>query len=311
MGLPDPSRPAGTSLDVKASSHKKLLPFLRSLEARGLCTLSQAGPAAEPLLRSIVRAAPEYLNHEVWSATAAESSDSRTGLPPLTVSLLYRPGEAQRPLFPPDRKALYDEPAALRVLHLHIDAERGIAGRRGDGGGEAERCKGDVSVLIDQRLADALFSGQMGSLPTQLSLGEVRHKWVGLLEPWTRVAGGSLAKPALRPGKAPALVSIHTEQRRGHMVTVIGGVHVLGIDERQLADELQALVGAAAGVEGTPTKEGPPRLDVMVQGLWDRAVAEHLCAVHGVPARVVENRAAGRAGMHQKKDKAATNVRKS
>jgi translation initiation factor 1 (eIF-1/SUI1) len=90
------------------------------------------------------------------------------------------------------------------------------------------------------------------------------------------------------------------------MVTVVGGVNVLGIDERQLAAELQALVGAAAGVE-----DGPPRLDVMVQGLWDRAVAEHLGAVHGVPARVVMNRAAGRAGMHQKKDKAATNVRKS
>jgi translation initiation factor 1 (eIF-1/SUI1) len=279
------------------------------------------------MLRSIARSAPEYVNHQIWSDTAAAAEASIAGLPPLTVSLVYRPGEAQRPLFPPDRKALYDEVDALRILHLHIDTEGGITGRRGgEGGGggvggsgdgkagankPAERCKGDVPVLLDPRLADALFSGQKGSVPTRLSLGEIRHRWVGLLEPWTRVAGGSLAKPALRPGKAPALVSIRTEQRRGHMVTVVGGVSVLGIDKRQLADELLALLGAAAGVEGTPTKEGPPRLDVMVQGLWDRAVAEHLSTAHGVPARVVENRAAGRAGMHQKKEKAATNVRKS
>lgn len=104
----------------------------------------------------------------------AEASDSRKGMPPLTVSLLYRPSEAQRALFPPDRKAMYDEAAALRILHSHIDAEGGISERPeggGRGGGEgggaagtgAERCKGNASILLDPRLADALFSSQTGA----------------------------------------------------------------------------------------------------------------------------------------------------
>jgi len=49
---------------------------------------------------------------------------------------------------------------------------------------------------------------------------------------------------------------------------------------------------------------------VLAQGLWDRSVVEHLAKAHGVPELVVDNRAAAKAGMHQKTIKAATNVRK-
>ena len=50
---------------------------------------------------------------------------------------------------------------------------------------------------------------------------------------------------------------------------------------------------------------------MMVQGLWDRSAADHICTVHGLPASCVENRAAGKSGMSQKKDKKATNIRTS
>ena len=52
------------------------------------------------------------------------------------------------------------------------------------------------------------------------------------------------------------------------------------------------------------------RREVMLQGLWDRAVAEVLAAPpFGVPSRCIANKANTK--MAQKKEKAATNVRRS
>ena len=54
------------------------------------------------------------------------------------------------------------------------------------------------------------------------------------------------------------------------------------------------------------------RRTVMVQGLWDQSASELLAKRFGLPAACVDNTAAGKkAGMHQKKEKAATNVRRA
>ena len=61
-------------------------------------------------------------------------------------------------------------------------------------------------------------------------------------------------------------------------------------------------------IEGV--KQAVMRREVMLQGLWDRAVAEVLAAPpFGVPSRCIANKANTK--MAQKKEKAATNVRRS
>ena len=75
----------------------------------------------------------------------------------------------------------------------------------------------------------------------------------------------------------------------------------------------RSLAGASASVEEeVGQKSGVVRRTVMVQGLWDRAACELITKRHGLPAACVENRASGnKAGMKQKQDKPATNVRRS
>lgn len=326
-----PSRPAGSSVDVKLSSHRKLLPFLRAMEAEGLCALSAppkggkgAHGAHEPVLKAIERTAAAYVEHACWSQTAAAAeaaaAHSGVGVLPLSVSTVYRPCEAQRALFPPCRKALYTEAAALAILHEHIDRTALLASGGGaETAGQAARgsagCRGDARLRPDPLLSDALFAGEAlpaEQRPLALQLAEARRAWVRRLQPWTRLAGGGLAKPVLHAGTAVRLVRVHTEQRRGHMCTVLSGLEAVGLDERRLAPELQVLLGTSATVEQTPCAHGPARLEVMVQGLWDRAVIAHLHERHGVPERLVENRAAdGKASMRQRKMKAATNVRRT
>ena len=78
-------------------------------------------------------------------------------------------------------------------------------------------------VTLDPLLIDALFKGAppqsargekmdaddetppVRTLPTEVQIGEIKKRFVGRLEPWTRVAGGNLKKPTMRAGTAGAL----------------------------------------------------------------------------------------------------------
>ena len=117
----------------------------------------------------------------------------------------------------------------------------------------------------------------------------------------------------LRPGRAPPAAAVSTAQRRGHMVTLVEGLEALGLEPKLFAKQLQALAGASASVEEeVGQKTGAVRRTVLVQGLWDRAACELITGKHGLPAACVENRAASnKAGMKQKQEKKATNVRRA
>uniref|UniRef100_A0A7S4F6K1 Ligatin n=1 Tax=Chrysotila carterae TaxID=13221 RepID=A0A7S4F6K1_CHRCT len=328
-----PNRPAGTSLDVKQSSYKKLLPFMRAMAEEGLCELSLGGKnGAEPSLVRLLRRAEAFASHERWSLTAerAEAEEAAASAPasvPLSVQLLYRPSEAQRPIFVDvDRKALLDEASALAFLEQHLI-------RTGACKAAANNAQ---SVTLDPLLCDALFKGappdktakggaksgggggdggrdvEARALPTSLPLHEVKRRFVGRLEPWTRVAGAALSKPVLRAGRDPILVTISTALRRGHKVTLVGGLAGIGLSDAETASALTKALATAANVEETETNSGVPRKEVVLQGLWDRSVADYLERVHRLPAKCIENRAAGsKADMRERKEKKATNVRKA
>ena len=74
---------------------------------------------------------------------------------------------------------------------------------------------------------------------------------------------------------------------------------------------MQAKLGSNATVSEMEVKSGAVKRQVMVQGLWDRAVEEVLSGEFGLPERCVQNTAESRKGMHQKKEKQATNVRRA
>ena len=335
-----PQRPAGTSLDVKRSSWKKLAPFMQALGTEGVCELG-GKKGGEPLLVAIGRKHEAYQAHEVWEHTAAADERRQAeagGPPPVAVALLYRPAPAQQPIFAAlgerDPKAFYDARQVDELLDGYIGAngllqqQQGAgpaAGDAGGGGGKQGGGKkgggkqGGPPVTLDPLLTDALFKkkGQSQAdaeapLPTQLPLHELRRLFVAALDPWTRLSGGTLDKPALRPGRAPPAATISTAQRRGHAVTLVDGLEQLGLQPQVVARELQAVAGASAAVEEEVGQKGGVRRTVMVQGLWDRSAADLLTSKYGLPASCVENKAAGnKANMKQKQVKAATNVRRA
>ncbi|KAL1520676.1 hypothetical protein AB1Y20_022245 [Prymnesium parvum] len=295
-----PARPVGSSVDVKGSTYARLLPFLQAMKAEGLCEL-QLPKSGEPLLCAIHRGAEAYRTFVCWERTAgqAETEAEQCGRPPpLSVSQLYRPREPQRPVFAAcgetNRKAYYSAEEAVALLERYLVNE----------GVRPPANNGDA-IPLGPVLTDALFQeGEAyggGALPTQLPWHSVKQRWLARLELWIRLAGASLEKPKLFAGKNPPAVVISTQQRRGHSVTLVDNVSTFGVEPPMLADELQTALGGRAWVEEDKT--------VLLQGLWDRAVAEHLVKVHAVPSSFIDNKSAGKAGMSQRKDKKATNIR--
>jgi translation initiation factor 2D len=319
-----PCRPAGSSLEVKASSWKKLQPFMQALSLEGLCELRAskgASKGAEPALASICRRHADYTAHLPWDdscgeAGATKAAAAAAGPPPVTVALLYRPSHKQEPLFKAagldDAKAFYDAQQATAVLDSYVAANGLLLGEKGGGAKNAV-------LSLDGPLCDALFAPRKGQppppgpLPTQMRLSDARTRFTAALEPFTRLSGGTLEKPKLTTGRAPPAVTISTSQRRGHMVTLLEGLEPLGLQPQVVARELQALAGASAGVEEVVgEKSGVVVRTVMVQGLWDSTASELLTKKYGLPAACVDNRAAaGKKGMRQKQDKAPTNIRRA
>lgn len=308
-----PLRPAGTSLDVKASRWKKLGTFLQAMADEGLCEVGvppakKGAPkgSGELCVRAFVRDADAYRAFVPWEATAAAAeADGGGGAAPLRADDVYRPREHQRAVFDAlglaDRKAVYTRDEAVAVLERHAEQHAGPSASK--------------ALTLDPILCDALYKGASGApspLPTSLPLREATKLWVERLEPWTRVSGGALEKPLLRPGGGGGLaITISTAQRRGHHVTLVSDLEPFAIDPNALASALQARAGASAVVQEIEgVKQAVMRREVMLQGLWDRAVAEVLAAPpFGVPPRCISNKANSK--MNQKKEKAATNVRRS
>ena len=98
-------------------------------------------------------------------------------------------------------------------------------------------------------------------------------------------------------------MQIVTATRRGHKVTLVSGLRALGLDENIFAEEVKAIAGAGCGIEETVGEKSQlVRRDVVVQGYWDRSVAEHLLKAYRLPEQCVDNTALKKkAGERQKK----------
>ena len=214
-----------------------------------------------------------------------------------------------KPLFgavlgePLDGKAFYLEHEALKVLESYVATKL-----------QPPPSQQQKEWVLDAHLCDALYKGDGNApqpLPTALSAKEVRKRFLNRLERWTRVTGGLLEKPIQTKGLPPRVV-VTTEQRRGHHVTLVSELSSYSLDPYSAARELQVLCGATANVEEVALKSSnQPKRNVSVQGLWDRSVEEWLESRHGLPSECVDNRAAGKSGQSQKREKKATNVRRA
>jgi len=298
-----PCRRAGSSIDVKVSSFKKLITFLQHAEELGWLALKKS---ADPVVTRICRDHPDVREWKPWpkhvtaeaEEAIADEGAGRDSCPSAAVQIelvwkilkLKPMMEVLKMEMPADE--CWTREDCLHAVKLYADSqELWLKNNRKRIGLDALL----MGVLHTQDAdsssfsIDSLADGLLRSLPAC-------HR---VTAPQGGAAGG--VKRSTRPGKPPS-VQVRTDTRRGHNVTLVHGLEAYGVNMEAFASSLQKVLASSAAVEeASPTQAAC----VMVQGFWDAAVVDWLGKV-GVPTECILHQA--KKGQQQKKAKQASNI---
>lgn len=303
-----PCRRAGSNIDVKASTYKKLGAFMTHLEELGWLVLKKH--AAEPVVTKIEFDHPGIREWQPWprgsTAEAAEAageagSGSSAGAASarIEVEAVFKinkcadligalgPGNA-----PSTDDGVWTRSECAEALKSYVDSRKlWMANNR-------KRFRPD-NLLLGLISSKDLDLGENSGL----SLDGLVDRVLASLPACHRVTapqGGAAGgvKRSVRPGKPPT-VQVKTDTRRGHHVTLAYGLEAYGVEMEAFAELLKKALACST------TVETQPQVAVMVQGFWDVAVVAWLSKV-GIPEESIQHQV--KKGQQQKKVKQATNV---
>mmetsp|Transcript_82578 Transcript_82578/g.220760 ORF Transcript_82578/g.220760 Transcript_82578/m.220760 type:complete len:566 (-) Transcript_82578:7-1704(-) len=278
-----PSRRSEWSVDVKMTRFKKLVPFLAMLEEGGLLRMKPKG--SEHLLVEISRKASDYTEFRPWpkdvTAAAVEDGASDGAVARFQVEVLGKVAPSAAVLF--GNVEFVTQEQVVSVLRDYANQKSLWAANN------RKKVQGDE--VLCAVFGEAEVAGTVEQLSAQFMKG--CKKFHKVTAPQRGAAAGT--KTSIRPG-APPKVTIRTDTRRGHAVTLVRGLDQYGLDAEELAAELKKVLAGSTTVE-----DG----ELMVQGFWDVALKNHLDKA-GVPPDSLDVKAGS--GKSQKKDKKASNV---
>jgi translation initiation factor 1 (eIF-1/SUI1) len=250
-----PARPAGSVLDVRASSHRQLSHFLQAKAAEGLITLKHDDRKGELFVVAVRRGHPALLAHvphETHDAAAAMAAAEGAPQPLHAQELLLASSCA--PLLALLRAAGVEAAGEAltaqqvnEALRRYLESQ-GLPAR----GSTARRC------LLDPLLCDALFApGSPAPLPTELLLADIGPLLLSRFAPAHRLwRGGEAEAPLARRGALPTVRLAHESRSKGKLVTVIARLEPFCIAPPILAAQLRERFAASCTVAELPRPAG-------------------------------------------------------
>jgi len=242
-------RPPGSSIDVKQTSYKKLIIFLRAKESLGLITLSKNGEK----LTSIHRSNHDYRDFEPYELPEeADEVDMSTRC--LRVVQVW--------MVPPRLQPVWDTEV---VTKDQVDEGVKAFAQKQDLWTQNNRKRiGPDPVLTHEGTVPVVAEKLRGEMKTAHQVS---------------VTFGGETKVSLRQG-APPKVQVRTMTRRGHNVTLVSGLEKYGVDLQILCAQLKQKLAASTAVEETST--------IMIQGLWNESVSKFLDEQWGIPLEAMK-----------------------
>lgn len=276
-----PSRPAGTTIDLKASSFKKLSRLLAAAEADGVLTVETDGHD-NVKLTGVNRAHPRLraVDTSVLSAAAAaeaaargDSDDERADRAPL-VTELYEVNSHTRFAFPAGTTAVTRQQAVAALTQYIKD--RGLDAQLG-----ADAKKGVTRV--DECITGATRLGGFGAL---FPKRDVLERFVARMRPFYVINRDDLAVTQQRMwGPVPPIV-VANEQRKGRRkVTTVSGLEAFCIDLAAFSEALRVRCAASSTVHKTPSGS---ESFVLVGGLAQKQVVDLLTTKYRVPKKYIK-----------------------
>jgi translation initiation factor 2D len=298
-----PSRPAGATVDVRRSSHRKVSAFVAAKAAQGWLSAKEDKRSGELVITGVNRRHPALLAHTPHAAADAEENaagvaaasssmnDASAAPPPLHIEELVVPSAATKAIFAAVgvADAALGEKAATEALWAYCGAN----------------CTGTPSqagaVVLDPQLCDALYNGVLKKgepAPTELLRPALAAAFLARCARGRRVWRGSggppVPPPPLQRGALPPLHLAIANRAGGKKVTLVRGFEAYCIEAESLAAQLKERFAAACAVAELPRAEGAaggsravPPAELTLQGDKAVALASLLEQRWGVPRRCI------------------------
>ncbi|KAF3787587.1 Eukaryotic translation initiation factor 2D [Nymphaea thermarum] len=279
-----PCRPAGVTLDIKRSSHKKLSKWLQSKSSAGLISAKEDKHKKEVVLISVNRTHPDYTSfrpekHKPASAVeGSEVTSSHQARTQLDIVEIYKSTTHVNPILAAvgaDPGKYFSASEASEIVFSYIEKENLV------------KPTNKAIIVLDAALCDALYKGSVkkgSTYPTEIHKKDLGAAFLNRMQVHHRVTRGSdstIRKGAVKP------VQIMSERRQGNKkVTRVSGLESFLMDPESLASELQKKFACSTSVAELPGKKG--QHEVLVQGGVIDDLARHLVEHYGINKRYIE-----------------------
>ncbi|XP_042463097.1 eukaryotic translation initiation factor 2D-like isoform X1 [Zingiber officinale] len=283
-----PCRPAGVTLDIKRSSHKKLSKWLHSKSSKGLISAKEDKYKKEFILLGINRGHSDYMsfkpekrvqqsNEQKHDSLVSEALGQQTKLQ-LEVVEVYKPSTHVNSIFTAigaDTGIYYSASEVSDVVFRYVEKENLV------------KPTDKAIVILDATLCDALYKGTVkkgSTYPTEIHKKDLGATFLSRMQVHHKILKGHevvIRKGAVKP------IQIVTERRQGNKkVTRVSGLETFLLDADSLASELQKKFACSTSVGELPGKKG--QHEVLVQGGVIDDLARHLVDHYGIPKRYIE-----------------------
>ncbi|XP_042457758.1 eukaryotic translation initiation factor 2D-like [Zingiber officinale] len=283
-----PCRPAGVTLDIKRSSHKKLSKWLHSKSSKGLISAKEDKYKKEFILLGINRGHSDYMsfkpekrvqqsNEQKHDSLVSEALGQQTKLQ-LEVVEVYKPSTHVNSIFTAigaETGIYYSASEVSDVVFRYVEKENLV------------KPTDKAIVIFDATLCDALYKGTVKkgfTYPTEIHKKDLGSTFLSRMQVHHKISKGHevvICKGAVKP------IQIVTERRQGNKkVTKVSGLETFLLDADSLASELQKKFACSTSVGELPGKKG--QHEVLVQGGVIDDLARHLVDHYGIPKRYIE-----------------------
>ncbi|TPX49312.1 hypothetical protein SeLEV6574_g01568 [Synchytrium endobioticum] len=250
-----PSRPVGTSVDVKGSSYKKLQKFLKVYEKKGYLKLK------------------EVRSELVIMSVATHHQDITGFVPPSKQAVdLYGARGSTLPLF--EAMGLGKD-ALLTMKELRSCVDDYIKRR------DLIDATHPRTVNLDALLADVVL--KKDDTAVLISRDELLQRIANMMQPFHQIAFPN-REPQVRKGTLPPIHILVEKVRGTKTATRVSNMEYYDVDTEQLADHLKVKCASSTSVSPLPVgKQVKPRHEIMVQGSKALEVCNVLKDIYGIP----------------------------
>ncbi|KAF8438578.1 eukaryotic translation initiation factor SUI1 family protein [Boletus edulis BED1] len=276
-------------IDIKHSSYKSLIAFLKFLDKQRILSLKDMKP--EPLVMSVSATHPDVIAHRPYTSLRdvqikeekreRREEEARSKVREMEVKELWKPHAASGSarFFTEggfDSSALYSYSDLKLAVNEYVDARQLTN----------PRDRSYVNVGTDEvLLSTACAKGEAPENVEFLKRDDVVRRLSEKMQRWYEIQAEG-KDPVLKKGQLKP-ISVVVKVRQGRKAnTLVVGFEPFFLEGEEMADELRRICACATSVSPAPGRASG--LEVLVQGKQIKAVTEFLLS-RGVPKKWIES----------------------